>query len=573
MTVSSQMSRGDTTIKTRHPVDVDDPDPDFGLCAIHYAAKKGHIPIIKLLLRYGSDINVRAADGRTALHFAAAYSNKETVRCLLAELADYYAVDDYKCTALDLARQNNNVKTIPTLERWITLTSSDQEGLQQTEEIDETPPEFTATPAHVKQLMSKQLQILCSRLDGEERATSKGIVKLPGVLDPNILVRLCDKHSMMCLEQGFDKEGIKTLLRRWRVSNNLYLSYKASMAELEVRKQLRSEQERLDADSQLVELVPQHDDVDRKAPSSLKESHAVSTANDGEDLNVNNVNVLSTSSSLSILTTPLPAVPSPTSPSPSKEIGIKERHTPPEVEAETFDDMFSEEKGYIIPEGKEGDDIRRLGEAIIMRKNKKAAIAAARAREALEATRRKDIDNDDNTTKDKEDSKGVTASTKDQKDRDELRQLDVPTEQVIMTSKALCDVGREVAERLVMDGQERLAMSILLDCAVLDGLEPTTVVAVLIRYAEIGVVVVDLYAHLLRGRLDYRGKGMKDSFEDSIKEDLSIYTTADVFQQSNVVTYLNTLRRYREGEKKADKLNIEKERKRVAKSSKIKAAR
>ena len=146
MTVSSQMSRGDTTIKTRHPVDVDDPDPDFGLCAIHYAAKKGHIPIIKLLLRYGSDINVRAADGRTALHFAAAYSNKETVRCLLAELADYYAVDDYKCTALDLARQNNNVKTIPTLERWITLTSSDQEGLQQTEEIDETPPEFTATP-------------------------------------------------------------------------------------------------------------------------------------------------------------------------------------------------------------------------------------------------------------------------------------------------------------------------------------------------------------------------------------------------------------------------------------------
>ena len=146
LTVSSQMSLGDTTIKTRHPFHVDDPDPDFGLCAIHYAAKRGQIPVIKLLIQYGADVNVRAPDGRTALHFAAAYSNKETVRCLLGELADYYAVDDFKCTALDVAKQNDNKKTISTLERWKNLTSSVEDEDQLNNE-EETPPEFAETPA------------------------------------------------------------------------------------------------------------------------------------------------------------------------------------------------------------------------------------------------------------------------------------------------------------------------------------------------------------------------------------------------------------------------------------------
>ena len=566
--VSSQMSLGDTTIKTRHPVYVDDPDPDFGLCAIHYAARKGHVPVIKLLLRYGSDVNVRAPDGRTALHFAAAYSNKETVRCLLAELADYYAVDDFKCTALDVARQNGNHKTIQTLERWKTLTKREEDDDIQVEKDEETPPEFAATPSHVKQLMSPKLQILCTRLDGEERATSDGVVKLPGVLDPNILVRLCERHSLMCLEEGFDKEGIKTLLRRWRISNNLHLSYKASMAELDMKRRLKLEQNRLEADSQLADLVPDHQDVGGKAPSPPKASSASSSSND--------IDVITSSlptSSLAI--SPTPKLPIKTIVNP--EGG----EIPPEIVAETFDDMFSEEKGYIIPKGEEGDKIRLLGQAIIMRKNKKATLAAARAREALKAKFVEGISECGEYERNKDDNykdmstgeEGSTSVTKDQRDREEIRQLDVQTEQVIMTSKALCDIGRDVAERLVMDGQERFAMSVLLDCVMLESLEPTTVIALLVRYIEIGLVVIDSYAHLLKGRLDYRGRGMKDSFEESLKEDLSTFTTADVFQQSSVVTYLNTLRRYKEGEKNAGKLNDKKERKRAIKSNKVKEAR
>ena len=561
------MSLGDTTIKTRHPFHVDDPDPDFGLCAIHYAAKRGHIPVIKLLIQYGADVNIRAPDGRTALHFAAAYSNKETVRCLLAELADYYAVDDFKCTALDVAKQNDNRKTIPTLERWKNLTPSVDDEDQQNDE-EETPAEFAETPAHVKQLMSPKLKILCSRLDGEERATSQGIVKIPGVLDPNILMRLCERHSLMCLEEGFDKEGIKTSLRRWRVCNNLHLSYKASMAELEMKKQL-------DADSQLMELVPHHNDVGQcTLPPPDIPSSFVKDANEQPQCSVNNVNMASSSSQLPMSANELSLPPSPV------KLELQENEEPvQEIIAETFDDMFSD-KGYIIPEGEEGDNIRLLGQAIIMRKNKKAALAAARAREALEAKRKNTSTNNDNVTNkmdhETEKQQGpncLLATTKDQKDRDDLKNLGVQTELVVMTAKALCDVGRDVAERLVMDGQERFAMTVLLDCAVLDGLEPTTVIAILTRYVEIGLVVIDLYAHLLKGRLDYRGRGMKNAFEESFKEDLSIYTTADVFQQSTVVTYLNTLRRYKEGEKTAEKLNTQKVKKRVAKTQKVQAAR
>ena len=208
-------------------------------------------------------------------------------------------------------------------------------------------------------------------------------------------------------------------------------------------------------------------------------------------------------------------------------------------------------------------------------------MAAARAREALKAKFMEGISECGEYERNKDDNykdmstgeEGSTSVTKDQRDREEIRQLDVQTEQVIMTSKALCDIGRDVAERLVMDGQERFAMSVLLDCVMLESLEPTTVIALLVRYIEIGLVVIDSYAHLLKGRLDYRGRGMKDSFEESLKEDLSTFTTADVFQQSSVVTYLNTLRRYKEGEKNAGKLNDKKERKRAIKSNKVKEAR
>jgi hypothetical protein len=52
---------------------VDMRDPDFGLTPLHYACKTSYLKVVQVLLRHGANPNIRAPDGRTALHFAAAY--------------------------------------------------------------------------------------------------------------------------------------------------------------------------------------------------------------------------------------------------------------------------------------------------------------------------------------------------------------------------------------------------------------------------------------------------------------------------------------------------------------------
>ena len=90
-----------------------------------------------------------------------------------------------------------------------------------------------------------------------------------------------------------------------------------------------------------------------------------------------------------------------------------------------IEDMFSEAQGYVIPDGEEGERIRQLSAAIILRKIRNA-------------TRKETI------------------------------------EKIEVNSISLSEIGRDLSELLIMDGQERFAMSILLECAALDGLEPTT---------------------------------------------------------------------------------------------------
>lgn len=90
-----------------------------------------------------------------------------------------------------------------------------------------------------------------------------------------------------------------------------------------------------------------------------------------------------------------------------------------------IESMFSEAQGYIIPDGEEGEKIRELSAAIILRKIRNAS-------------RKEKI------------------------------------EKIEVNSISLSEMGRDLSELLIMDGQERFAMSILLDCAALDGLEPTT---------------------------------------------------------------------------------------------------
>ena len=101
------------------------PDVDFGLTPLHYAAKRESLEVVKYLLHKGASPTARShQDGRTPLHFAAAYSTREILLELLATGADYYAVDQLGCLALDLALQNKNRHTMDTLRRWPELNTA-----------------------------------------------------------------------------------------------------------------------------------------------------------------------------------------------------------------------------------------------------------------------------------------------------------------------------------------------------------------------------------------------------------------------------------------------------------------
>jgi hypothetical protein len=109
---------------------IDDRDPDFGLTPLHYACKTNQYLMLQFLMAKGADLTLRTPDGRTPLHLAAAYGSREMVLELLGACVDYDALDNYGCTALQLAEQNKNVRTVGTLRNWTRLTMLPSELLE-----------------------------------------------------------------------------------------------------------------------------------------------------------------------------------------------------------------------------------------------------------------------------------------------------------------------------------------------------------------------------------------------------------------------------------------------------------
>ena len=72
---------------------------------IQTAAAGRHKKIVKLLLDYGADPNIREQDGMTPLHAAAQNGDEETIRILLYGGADLTIATNNGKTALDLAME------------------------------------------------------------------------------------------------------------------------------------------------------------------------------------------------------------------------------------------------------------------------------------------------------------------------------------------------------------------------------------------------------------------------------------------------------------------------------------
>ena len=76
----------------------------LGWTPLHYAASKGHIDTIKLLLKHQAIVNAPGPDGTTPLMMAAHSGSEEAVRVLLAAGADITARNLDSRSAMDWAR-------------------------------------------------------------------------------------------------------------------------------------------------------------------------------------------------------------------------------------------------------------------------------------------------------------------------------------------------------------------------------------------------------------------------------------------------------------------------------------
>jgi uncharacterized protein len=78
-----------------------------GWTPLHYAATKGHLGIIKLLLEKSAYIDAESPNKSTPLMMAAMYGTFDAMKLLIDEGADVLLKNDLNLTALDFARQAN----------------------------------------------------------------------------------------------------------------------------------------------------------------------------------------------------------------------------------------------------------------------------------------------------------------------------------------------------------------------------------------------------------------------------------------------------------------------------------
>jgi ankyrin repeat protein len=76
-----------------------------GWTALHYAASRNHVAMMRLLLDHSAYIDASAPNGSTPLMMAAVYGSPQAVKLLLEEGADPTVVNDSGHSAYDLAQE------------------------------------------------------------------------------------------------------------------------------------------------------------------------------------------------------------------------------------------------------------------------------------------------------------------------------------------------------------------------------------------------------------------------------------------------------------------------------------
>ncbi len=115
------------------------------LSPLHVASENNNVSIVKLLIKYGADVNIYANTLylNTPLHIAALNDSSEVVTILLENGANINIYNDYTIgkTPLHLAVMNNSINSIKILlDKGADTNIKDNEGntpidLAQTEEV------------------------------------------------------------------------------------------------------------------------------------------------------------------------------------------------------------------------------------------------------------------------------------------------------------------------------------------------------------------------------------------------------------------------------------------------------
>ncbi|XP_073677305.1 protein phosphatase 1 regulatory subunit 12A [Garra rufa] len=137
------------------------PHPNTQATALHVAAAKGYIEVLKVLLKCGIDVDSRDSDGWTAFHAAAHWGQEETCVLLAEHMCDMNAVNNVGQTPLDVADENI-VDNLEELQKKQNAMRSEKLKLQTP--VIETSPPVSMAPARPRRTS-------ISRMSSKEKIT------------------------------------------------------------------------------------------------------------------------------------------------------------------------------------------------------------------------------------------------------------------------------------------------------------------------------------------------------------------------------------------------------------------
>ncbi|XP_078804795.1 protein phosphatase 1 regulatory subunit 12A isoform X7 [Oryzias latipes] len=122
------------------------PHPNTKATALHVAAAKGYIEVIKVLLQCGVDVDSRDTDGWTPLHAAAHWGQEEVCSLLADSMCDMGALNNVGQTPLDVADENL-VDTLEELQKKQNALRSEKEKQAP---VIETSPQISMVPVRAR---------------------------------------------------------------------------------------------------------------------------------------------------------------------------------------------------------------------------------------------------------------------------------------------------------------------------------------------------------------------------------------------------------------------------------------